>query len=537
MKKHSAAPTGFNQEVIELPPDPEEDVEVSQQQSSPQASSRSNNPSEDGLLASLIFVIALPTPTEDYSLPDNPATPLLLYTLPRSVYEKPLKNAETGKRPKEKTIKKIQRSWQKSIRQAEDIRRGDYPRPSWMKKIIGGTFWFVAASLRFITISDAQMLARLPPIRKIGPIQIIYSQNTKVTTLSETQAKESLMCALSQAQKQAKIRAIISGCFLPAALVAEIYVPLIFEITLVYFVVQWRGWKKAKFLVEHNNNQNPKSTPAQESELETGNATVRRSSYDKLQLKVADIAKFQKINELVYRSCSEKDPLKFPRPKENTSSVETPSVTNPEIDIDCATVYQCTNDTKPKNQSTDIKSIPGPDVKADIGSLRTPLNTGILRATKQDFDGMVITIPASDEDNETDCREGGETKKCATPSLQVVDIRVEEEFIITGFDKELAKTEPPCNVAISAPSTADEVLIPVPPCVVDPICKKPCGIEQVVTCMDGDEETGSVLTREITQSPAPPVNQSDQPKAVPNMEIASALISLFKESLPSTLDW
>jgi hypothetical protein len=72
-------------------------------------------------------------------------------TLPRSVYAKPPKNPETQKRPTEKIIKKIQRSWQKSIQQAEDIRRGDYPRPTWMKKIIGGAFWvcFSSNSARF----------------------------------------------------------------------------------------------------------------------------------------------------------------------------------------------------------------------------------------------------------------------------------------------------------------------------------------------------------------------------------------------------
>ncbi|KAA1111327.1 hypothetical protein PGTUg99_003941 [Puccinia graminis f. sp. tritici] len=548
VKGTSVAATGFNQQIIELSPEEEEDIKACHQKpsASTQSSSTTINSSEEEVFASLIFAIPLPKPTDDYYLPDNPTAPLLLYTLPRSVYEKPPKNPETDKRPREKIVKKIQRSWQKSIQQAEDIKRGDYPRPTWMKKFIGGAFWFMAACLRFITISDAQMLARLPPVRKIGPIQILYSktsfvsdkshmlQKTKPVSLTDDQARKSIMNALSQARKQAKIRAIISGCLLPAALAAEIYVPLVFEITLVFFVVQWRSWKKAKFLVEHNNDQAiiPTRTP---NDLETGNPVVTKSSRDKLELQVGEVAKFQKINELIYRSCSKHDPLKFPCLKENTPSVE--AFTSQDIVIDCTAVHQCTRDTKDNSQSTVIKPVSVPDRKAELESVPIIINTGILSTakiekdipskTKSSFDGIVITIPASDEDNEADCGLGGETEKRAPHSRRGADVVV---------NKELAKIEPTLVAATSVPSntrSSSSVAISAPPGVAKAMPPELHRGQKITTRFDTNQApTSPVPTSEIARPTLPSGNQSHQPKAVPHTEIASLLIKTFQEYLP-----
>jgi hypothetical protein len=80
VKKTSAAVTGFNQQIIELSPDEEEDIKACHQKASAstQASGTTINSSEEELFASLIFAIPLPKPTEDYYLPDHPTAPLLL---------------------------------------------------------------------------------------------------------------------------------------------------------------------------------------------------------------------------------------------------------------------------------------------------------------------------------------------------------------------------------------------------------------------------------------------------------------------------
>jgi hypothetical protein len=299
-----------------------------------------------------------------------------------------------------------------------------------------------------------------------------------------------------------------------------------------------QGWKKAKFLIERHHDQAILPTRTR-NDLETGNPVVTKSSRDKLELQVGEVAKFQKINELIYRSCSKHDPLKFPCLKENTTSAE--AFTTHDIVLDCTAVHQCnTHDIKDNSQSTVIRTVSVSDRKADLESVRIIINTRILSTakmekdipskTKASFDGIVITIPASDEDHEADCGLGGETGKCARHSRRRVDV---------GVNKELVKIEPTLDAATSVPlntRSSSGAAISAPPGVVMAMPSEPHRGQQITTCLDASQApTSPVPTSEIARPTLPPDNQSHRPKAVPHTEIASLLINTFQEFLPANI--
>ncbi|KNZ56095.1 hypothetical protein VP01_249g10 [Puccinia sorghi] len=564
-EKHSGTMTEPTQHIIKLSPEEEDSASIGECHHRSSTAAHSASTSTDHfpyeLLASLVLALPLPNPTQDYYLTGNPTAPLLLYTLPRAPYEKPAKNEESGKRPKEKIIKKIQRSWQKSIQQAEDIKRGDYPHPSWASKLIGACFWVrfclsflagrvfffcvrrVSASLRFITSSDAQMLARLPPIRKIGLVKLInvlYStttcssdasgspQNTKTTASSDEQAKESLMNTLSLARRKAKVRTIISGCFLPPAYAdavtpltfqSEIYAPLVFELTLIYFVVQWRSWRKAQFLVERNNDQAtlPKST---EGDLERGNAVETTPLGGQVQLRAAERKKLQKIDELVYRCCSEIDSLKFPRPNETNQEVEV------HPDHDDATT-ECTAACHHTSEKKNIDKVDEPEdgeaLVLDVSMISDP---HILAKSQPCYDGINITTIQAQQDDET----GASLKSSSRRSPQAIEVRLDGKLAINaGSTHETvvlatSDSEPRCGPTTLASSCASQATS------ADPKESKPIATHLQHT----DAATDTVSTGEITQpEPPPSVDHPNHHKTIPNLDVASLLINIFKDLLPA----
>lgn len=311
---------------------------LSQNRSSVKSDPTEMVPSSEGaaLVPSLVFAIPLPPPSPSYQSPlYGTQLPFLVYTLPRSVYEKPPKDATTGKRPSEKIIKKIQRSWQTSLCEGDDIKRGDLGHPSIMKRCMGACFRSVGASLRFITGSSAQILARLPSNRKIDRILILYScessnlfesdvkNSSKFSVLTQKQAEEGLTHTLRLAQKEAQTRALISGLFLPIALAAEIYVPLIFELTLVYFSVQYRAWRKAKFLVKKATEEPSLTSTTHEASSSTGDEIIAQPQPSPtFEFHNVESEMFREIERLVCNQCSQLDPHKFP-PLDGRASPET----------------------------------------------------------------------------------------------------------------------------------------------------------------------------------------------------------------------
>ncbi|KAA1121448.1 hypothetical protein PGTUg99_026593 [Puccinia graminis f. sp. tritici] len=222
---------------------------------------------------------------------------------------------------------------------------------------------------------EAQLLARLPPLKKMGPIQVFHSRSAfnplhrslshepKLATLSDEQVKESILNDFFQVSKRAKFRTIIAGFILPPALVAEIYVPFTFEIALIYFIIQLKAWRTARFLLSQNTRRSMQSRAA-ECELENGKVTGGL-----LQVKIRELAAFQKISEQMYHICSKIDPLKFPSLEDNTLEID---IENEEInhDIVCQkiatsalTTHQFPPAARLKTKSDTIKSVPEPDSK------------------------------------------------------------------------------------------------------------------------------------------------------------------------------
>ncbi|PLW13009.1 hypothetical protein PCASD_20969 [Puccinia coronata f. sp. avenae] len=501
-EKRPGTAVEFIEHVSELSVDEEQNTEGYHYHSttSVNASSTPTVPSQEELLASLILAWPLPKPTEDYCLTENATVPLLLYTLSRSAYEQPPRDVETGKRPREKIVKKIQRSWQKSIQQAEDIKRGDYPHPSLIKRIIGTSFWIDVLYSKTSFNSD----------------HMASPQETTTATLCDETAKISFKKALSQARKQAKIRAIISVCFLPVALAAEIYAPLVFEIALVYFVIQWRSWMKAKFLVERNNDQVNLPMPNPNS-LETGNGVEAKSLGGKVELKAAESETFHKIDELVYRCCFEVDPLKFPCLIKNTLLLE--AIASQGAMIESASTCQRSDSIK------NIKQLSAREGKVDIVKLPIVTNTDIPppAMTTFNYDGVDITTRDSNQDN----RAGLCLEERATHATQPA------EFALNHNPGEAL---PNCDLATpdsSHPKSKSDLSTPLSSCVTHAMPRKSIESKDIATVFVTDVGMDANSTREIAQQTAPSINETNQQKAVPNIDIAIALIDIFKSHLPS----
>ncbi|POW10680.1 hypothetical protein PSTT_05869 [Puccinia striiformis] len=417
VKKKSQDGSDFSQVVIESPP---EDAEIPIADDSQAATTAPNSTKKTYTadpLSSLIFAFPLPNPAKEYHLAGK--IPLFLYTLPRSVYKKPDKDPETGKRPREKITKKLARNWQESVRKGEDIKSGDYANPSWFGRAMGATFRFMAFFLRFMTNSDAQLLARLPSLNKMGRIQVLYStsvsnpshdrwpQGIKPAILSSEEVKESIMMNLAQVRRRAKILTIVSGFILPPALAAEIYVPFTFEIALIYFMIQLRGkrfslikfseyasthgyilgetnqngiaWRTARFLTNQNAEEIIQPTKA-DCESENGNDTVMEGTAGLLEpvSNTWELEAFHKINEQIYRTCANIDPHKFPYLVEETPDIETGTTANQEITRDfLRAAHRFPPVAKLKAESCSINPPPGPDAKTCTREVKSILKKHI----------------------------------------------------------------------------------------------------------------------------------------------------------------
>lgn len=280
-------------------------------------------------LPSLIFAIPFPRAAEGYqTTKDTP--PFLLYTFPRSVYEKPPKDPVTGKR-KEKLLKKVERKWQEEVKEGEDIKRGEAKDVGVWSRFKGAIIRDAAAAIKYMPNNAIEVLGRLPPKTKLGKLTIVYPASSEslngidVKYQSEDEIEESFLNLLSKANKNARTQTLISGCLLPITLAIDAFVvvPLfLFEINLAYFSVQATGAQKARILSDLEKKN--KSKRLSEKPTPINNVEVQKQMDEQTEVQeieeegsafsfeVSKPGIFDRTIEHLYNICTGLDPLKFP---------------------------------------------------------------------------------------------------------------------------------------------------------------------------------------------------------------------------------
>lgn len=257
-------------------------------------------------LPSIIFAIPFPRPDQHHEAPQE-APPFLLYTFPRSVYEKPPKDPVTGKRGKEKLVKKFERKWQEEVKEGHDMKNGQHKDTGRFKRSKGAVVRLAASTIQRLPNNLMEVLARLPPPRKTGNVSIIYPEFVDMpwynaTSFSEPQIEKGFWDLLAKTIEEAKSQIILSGCLLPLTLAIDILViiPLfVFEINLAYFMTQLNGSRKAKHFAGahkpggHTGSQEQKINPTFEFKAHPGTGFTEAMSH-------------------LYGTCSAIDPIHFP---------------------------------------------------------------------------------------------------------------------------------------------------------------------------------------------------------------------------------
>ncbi|MBW0463874.1 hypothetical protein O181_003589 [Austropuccinia psidii MF-1] len=266
-------------------------------------------------LPSLIFLIPFPKPGGHHQTTEKSPS-FLLYTFPRALYQKPMTDPVTGKRGKEKLVKKLERKWQEEVKQGEEIKRGEHPNAGAWKKSKGLIARNAAAAIKLMPSNAMEALGRLPPKHKLGQVKILYQDPSdnipglNVTHFTENQLKDRFIEMLIEAKRKAWAKMIISGVLLPATLAIDIFVivPLfLFEINLAYFSLQLNGARKANNLTP--SKQKSQSSPPSSQFAHEEASTVAKSLFS---FHVAQPRTFNRTVEHLYNLCSKIDNRKFP---------------------------------------------------------------------------------------------------------------------------------------------------------------------------------------------------------------------------------
>lgn len=269
----------------------------------------------DDHIPSLLFAIPFPKPANHHKTTES-TPPFLLYTFPRSVYEKPPIDPQTGKPGKEKLIKKAERIWQQEVREGEEIKRGEHKDAGMWKKFKGGAARTASSVIKYMPNNTIETLGRLPPKKKLGTVQIIYPANKDVSPslnvpqLTESEMKESFTKMLQSAKKQAFRQSIISGCLLPVTAAIDFFViiPIFaFEVNIAYFSLQTNGARKVTALT-NAENQAAKKGKAPNSNQDSD--TPDNSSIFLFQQATPNT--FSNTINYLYSQCSLIDGTKFP---------------------------------------------------------------------------------------------------------------------------------------------------------------------------------------------------------------------------------
>jgi len=283
-------------------------------------------------LPSLIFAIPFPRAAAGYeTTKDTP--PFLLYTFPRSVYQRPPKDPVTGKR-KEKLLKKVERKWQEEVKEGEDIKRGEVKEAGVWSRFKGALIRDASAAIKYMPNNAIEVLGRLPPKTKLGKLTIVYPVSSEsslgidVNYPSEDEIEENFLSLLSKACKKARAQTLISGCLLPFTLAIDVFVvvPLfLFEINLAYFSVQAAGVQKARLLsnldkkkkckgsmdpsLQSSGNNEHEGVQMEGKQTEEEREEAGDSGFG---FEVAKAGVFDQTIAHLYNVCYELDPLKFP---------------------------------------------------------------------------------------------------------------------------------------------------------------------------------------------------------------------------------
>ncbi|OAV88503.1 hypothetical protein PTTG_29012 [Puccinia triticina 1-1 BBBD Race 1] len=276
-------------------------------------------------LPSLIFAIPFPRAVEGYQTTKE-TPPFLLYTFPRSVYEKPPIDSVTGKR-KEKLLKKVERKWQEEVKEGEDIKRGEMKDAGVWSRFKGALIRDAAAAIKYMPNNAIEALARLPPKTKLGKLTVVYpvssqsSHGVDVDYQSENEIEDSFLNLLNKVRKKARALTLVSGCLLPFTLAVDVFVvvPLfLFEINLAYFSVQVTGAQKAGVLSDLEKKRTAKPSPANSTQDENAAEIMDKHSEEgettdsPFSFEVAEPGTFDRTIQHLYNICSDIDPLKFP---------------------------------------------------------------------------------------------------------------------------------------------------------------------------------------------------------------------------------
>ncbi|WAR53192.1 hypothetical protein PtB15_2B623 [Puccinia triticina] len=293
----------------------------------------------EGSLPSALFVIPFPAPVNSHRAKNTP--PFLMYSPPRSVYQKPPKT-EDGKRPKEKIMKKVVRMWQEEVVMGEKIKRGELENPGRFKKIRGGCIRVASSINKWLPNSCIETLGRLPPKRKLGGVTIIHPSFSQ--TLEETVAEDQdrpyqptsdellndIGVLLRKTRKRVLTRAILSGMLLPISLGIDVFAPVFaFEINMTYFAFQLYGLKKCNALTAAPKKQKNKrakrfkqkgTSTSEEATLLVGNSPAQvphdqpqpDSPEEIFHLKPVVQHSLDPIMVLLYNICAKIDPVSFP---------------------------------------------------------------------------------------------------------------------------------------------------------------------------------------------------------------------------------
>ncbi|KAG0148095.1 hypothetical protein CROQUDRAFT_670083 [Cronartium quercuum f. sp. fusiforme G11] len=268
----------------------------------------------DHHLHSVLFAIPFPRPTNHHSTTER-SPPFLLYTFPRSVYEKPPIDPNTGKRGKEKLIKKAERVWQQEVEVGEQIKRGERKDATRWQKFKGGAARLASGVIKYMPDNTIETLGRLPPKKKLGTVTILYpnakdvAPTTNVANLNEDEMKEALTKILQITKKKAFTKSIISGCLLPVTAAIDFFliIPIFaFEINIAYFSMQTNGAKKVKALTSADEKATKRTSRI------TTQTTEQNESNSIFTFKQSSPQTFSYTIDYLYYQCSRLDHSKFP---------------------------------------------------------------------------------------------------------------------------------------------------------------------------------------------------------------------------------
>lgn len=267
----------------------------------------------DDQLPSLLFAIPFPRPVDHDAVRDS-SPPLLLFTFPRSVYEKPPIDPATGKPGKEKFVKKAERVWQQEVKEGYEIKRGEHAEVGFWKRFKGGAARVGDGAIKYMADNTMETLGRLPAKHKLGTLNIVYpaakdsSPALNIPGYNEFELKEAFTKMLKMAKTQATRKSLISGCLLPVTFFIDFFtffpMPL-FEVNIAYFGLQANGARKVTALTSAENQAMKGNQSRDEDNHPSANDSV-------FTFGQAEPFTFTHILQYLYFQCSKLDKKNFP---------------------------------------------------------------------------------------------------------------------------------------------------------------------------------------------------------------------------------